>query len=253
MTIWLRSALFALGQTILILCFTLLLPLALLLPYRPRFRLLTQWNRATLWWLRITCGIQWRIHGLDHIPAGNAILLSNHQSTWETLLLPLLFAPQTWVLKRELLRIPLFGWGLALARPIAIDRGAGRKAIRQLVEQGRQRLDDGIWVVIFPEGTRVAPGKRKPFAIGGALLAEQSGYPVIPIAHNAGHCWPRHSFRKYPGSIDLVVGPVIDSHGRKASEINRLAEEWITRTRIELGDLTPVQSTTNSGTMEQNS
>jgi 1-acyl-sn-glycerol-3-phosphate acyltransferase len=158
------------------------------------------------------------------------VILAKHQSAWETIAFQQIFPPQTWVLKRELLWIPLFGWALALLRPIAIDRGAGRVAIEQVIEQGRERLQSGIWVVVFPEGTRVAPGTRRRYGIGGAALAAASGYPVVPVAHNAGSFWPRRGFRKRPGMIRVVIGPVIDSHGKTAEEIRRQAEEWIENT-----------------------
>jgi len=134
------------------------------------------------------------------------------------------------VLKRELLWIPLFGWALALLRPIAIDRVAGRVAIEQVIEQGRERLQSGIWVVVFPEGTRVAPGTRRRYGIGGAALAAAGGYPVVPVAHNAGSFWPRRGFLKRPGMIRVVIGPVIDPRGKTAEDIRRQAEEWIENT-----------------------
>jgi 1-acyl-sn-glycerol-3-phosphate acyltransferase len=153
-----------------------------------------------------------------------------HQSMFETLALQKLFYPQTWVLKRELLWVPLFGWGLAMLAPIAIDRKAGRKAVRQVIDQGKARLDAGLWVVIFPEGTRVAPGAKGRYGMGGALLAEHSGYPVVPVAHNAGWYWPRRGFLKYPGTIRMVVGTPITSAGKTAAEINAEAEAWIEAT-----------------------
>lgn len=137
---------------------------------------------------------------------------------------------QTWVLKRELMWIPLFGWALTLMKPIAINRGAGRKAVEQVVEQGRERLHEGIWVVIFPEGTRTAPGQRRRYGLGGAVLAEASGYPVVPVAHNAGHFWPRRKAIKQPGTVRVVIGPAIDPRGLTAAEINRRAEAWIEST-----------------------
>jgi len=138
------------------------------------------------------------------------------------------------VLKRELLLVPFFGWGLALLDPIAIDRGAGRKAVQQIIEQGRQRLESGRWVVVFPEGTRMAAGHHRRFGIGGAALAAGTGHPVVPVAHNAGHYWPRRGFLKKPGTIHVVIGPVIESRGKTAEQINRLAETWISETMARL-------------------
>jgi 1-acyl-sn-glycerol-3-phosphate acyltransferase len=158
----------------------------------------------------------------------NCIVLSKHQSTWETIALRALLPPeQTWVLKRELLFVPFFGWALAPLQPIAIKRKAGRRAMRQLLEEGTQWLRRGQWIVIFPEGTRVAPGQRKKYGQGGAMLARKAGCPVIPVAHNAGVFWPRRSVNKYSGTIELVFGQPIEPGDRSPSEINALAEEWI--------------------------
>jgi 1-acyl-sn-glycerol-3-phosphate acyltransferase len=187
-----------------------------------------QWARINLWALRVLCGLRYRITGLEHLPNRNTLLLCKHQSTWETIaFLTLLPAPQTWVVKRELLRVPLFGWSMAQFKPIAIDRRAGRKAIRQLLDQGLEALEEGRWVIIFPEGTRVAAGERGHYGIGGAMLAEKGGRPVVPVAHNAGVFWARRDIRKYPGVIDVVLGPPIETKGRPAAEIGRDVEEWI--------------------------
>lgn len=141
-----------------------------------------------------------------------------------------IFPPQTWVLKRNLLLIPFFGWGLAMTRPIAIDRSAGKKALKQVINQGTERLRRGLWVVIFPEGTRTAPGQQKRYAIGGAMLAQKSGFPVVPVCHNAGEFWPKQGFIKRPGDITLVIGEAFDPAGMKAAEINSKVEEWIEST-----------------------
>jgi len=196
-------------------------------PFKVRYRFISQWARFNLWWLKVTCNLSYRVRGREHIPPGNAIIMCKHQSTWETLALQAIFPPQVWVLKRELLRVPCFGWGLAMLEPISIDRSARRKAVQQVVDQGKKRLADGRWVVIFPEGTRVAPGTGRRYGIGGAALAEDSGYPVVPVAHNAGEFWPRRGFVKHPGIIDVCIGPVIDSRGKSAAEINALVQEWI--------------------------
>ena len=178
----------------------------------------------------MTCGIHYEVVGRENIPATNAIVLCKHQSAWETLVLPLCLPPLAFVIKRELLWIPFFGWGLALMEPIAIDRGVRRKAIYQLLAQGRERLEAGRWVVVFPEGTRVSAGSKGTYSLGGALLAQRTGYPVVPVAHNAGEYWPRRRFLKRPGTIQLTFGPVIESTGKSAAEINALAESWIEKT-----------------------
>jgi 1-acyl-sn-glycerol-3-phosphate acyltransferase len=207
------------------------------LPFPLRYRLISAWGQFHTWLAKVLCGLKYRVHGREHLPKGAAIILAKHQSAWETIAFQGIFPPQTWVLKRELMWIPLFGWALALLKPIAINRGAGRRSVQQIIEQGRARLDDGIWVTIFPEGTRVAPGHRKRYGIGGAVLAAETGYPVVPVAHNAGHFWPRRGFLKNAGTIDVVIGPMIHSHGRKADEILAQVEDWIESTvaRLEAG------------------
>ena len=212
-------------------------PLALLtfpLPFPQRYFLISRWAVFQLWLLRVLCGIRHEVHGRDHLPAGPAIIMCKHQSTWETFSLALIFPPQTWVLKRELMWVPLFGWALALLKPIAINRGSKREAIQQVIAQGRDRLDAGIWVTVFPEGTRVPPGHRRRWGQGGAVLAAKTGYPVVPVAHNAGHLWPRRKFRKRPGTIQLIIGPVVESREHDHHEILRRAEGWVTRTMEKL-------------------
>ena len=205
--------------------------IAVFLPFPRRFRLLSSWGRFHTWLVRRLCGLHYRVTGLSHLPRhGAAIIFSKHQSAWETIAFQEIFPPQTWVLKRELMWLPVFGWGLALLKSIAIDRGAGHKAVEQIVKQGRERLDEGIWVLIFPEGTRMAPGHKRRYGIGGAVLAAETGYPVVPVAHNAGSFWPRRGFLKKPGKIEVVIGPAIDPRGLSAAEINRRAEQWIEAT-----------------------
>lgn len=226
----LRSLLFYLGLGLSVL---IAVPIAFaLLPatFPTRFRLMSNWARFNLWWLRVSCGITARFQGLENAAGPPAVILCKHQSVWETLSIQLLFPPQVWILKRELLWIPLFGWGMATMRPIAIDRAAGVRSLKRIVRQGVARLREGLWVVIFPEGTRVAPGQWRKYHPGGGMLAERSGCPVVPIAHNAGRLWPRNSFLKRPGVIDMVIGPPIQSQGKDATQITREAEEWIETT-----------------------
>jgi len=229
-----RSTLFFIGQATATVVFAPLLLVAVLLPYRLRFAIVLRWTYFIIWWLRVTCGLGHVVEGRDNIPDKPAIVLSNHQSAWETIALQYYFAPQVWVLKRELLLVPFFGWGLAMLRPIAIDRRAGKDAITQILEQGNRRLENGCWVVVFPEGTRVPPGGKRRYKLGGAKLAAETGAQVVPVAHNAGLYWPRNSFIKYPGTITLVIGPPIDSRGKSAAEINALAEAWIEPTAVRL-------------------
>lgn len=222
-----RSLLFSICMVLSTVVYGLLSPLTFPLPYRFRYRIITQWTRFNLWNLGMICGLHYQVEGLENIPVHNGIILCKHQSSWETLALQQIFPPQTWVLKRELLWIPLLGWGLAMLEPVAIDRKSGRRALQQIIEQGSKRLADGRWLVIFPEGSRMAPGTQGRYAPGGALLAEKSGHPVVPVAHNAGEFWPRHGFIKRPGTIHVAIGPVIESSRRSAIEINKLSESWI--------------------------
>jgi 1-acyl-sn-glycerol-3-phosphate acyltransferase len=212
-------------------------PLMLLtapLPFAWRYCAITAWARFYVWLARWFLGIEYRVEGREHLPQGAAVFLAKHQSVWETLALPVILPRFTYILKRELMWIPLFGWALGLLRPIAIDRSAGRLALDQIVAQGRERLDGGVSVLVFPEGTRVAPGHRRPYKKGGAVLAAETGYPVVPVAHNAGHFWPRRRAIKRPGTIHVVIGPAIPTRGKSAESVLRQAEQWIEHTMTRL-------------------
>lgn len=222
-----RSSIYAVLQTITAIFFSSLGVILWPLPFKVRYAVVSQWAVTNLWLLKVICGIRYEVEGAEQIPDEPCIVLCKHQSAWETLALQVIFPPQVWVLKRELLWIPFFGWGLASLRPIAIDRKAGRKALQQVIEQGKDRLASGAWVVVFPEGTRVASGKMKKFGIGGARLAAESGYPVIPVAHNAGKVWPKDGFIKHPGVIKLKIGAKIPTKGKAASEINNTVFDWM--------------------------
>ena len=232
--LWLRSLLYTLVLWLSVLVYAPLSVMTFPFPYRWRYAFISQWSHFQVWALKVICGIRYRIEGAENIPGGPAIVMAKHQSSWETFSLFQIFPRQAYVLKRELLRIPFFGWGLAMMAPIAIDRGSGRRAIEQLIEQGRQRLDDGTWVVVFPEGSRMPPGTRGRYKLGGAVLAAETGYPVVPVAHNAGSFWPRNTFIKRPGTIRVVVGPVIESAGRKSDDIIKQVEDWIETAMQEL-------------------
>lgn len=227
--LYLRAALFwVLFATSVVVFAVLLTLLRPFIPVRSRYRVGRLWSLFNVWWLKITCGLDFQVRGLDNLARDRAVVfMAKHQSTWETIALATLLPVHTYVLKRELMRIPFFGWGVAAMWPIAIDRSAGRKAVEQMVEQGRERIANGISVLVFPEGTRTRPGSATRYKMGGAILAEQSGCPVIPIAHNAGEYWPRHSFIKWPGRIELVVGPAIETAGLTPEQINERVREWI--------------------------
>jgi len=234
---FIRSLLFSASMIISTIIITFLLVIFSPMPFIVRSRLARGYACFIVSALKILCGINYTVRGRENIPKGSAIILSKHQSTWETYALQLFFPAQTWVLKRELMWVPFFGWGLALLKPISIDRSSGRKAVNQIIEKGKQRLDAGIWVTIFPEGTRIAPGKHKRWGIGGAVLAESSGYPVVPVAHNAGEFWGRRSFLKKPGTIQVVIGKPIEVNGLSANEINQKAEQWVDATMKEISSV----------------
>jgi 1-acyl-sn-glycerol-3-phosphate acyltransferase len=198
-------------------------------PFRPqtRHKLIRGWARIMIWVIKHVLGIPYRLEGAANIPAGPAIVLSKHMSAWETIMLQDVFPPMVFVMKRELHKVPFFGWGISQMPMIAIDRAAGKDALNQVVEQGSDRLNQGFWVTVFPEGTRVAPGTTKRYKPGGAWLARATGTPVVPVAHNAGEFWPRNAFFKRPGEVVVSVGPAIDTHGLTVDEINAKAEAWI--------------------------
>jgi 1-acyl-sn-glycerol-3-phosphate acyltransferase len=225
--IWLRSSLYGLALLVVTPPFAALTLLTAPLPRHTRYRFIRIWSVIMLWLLRRLCGVSWTVEGRRHLPQRPAVILSKHQSAWETLAFQSIFPQQVHVLKRELLWIPFFGWGLALMSPIAIDRARGLAALRQIARKGKERLDQGFWVVIFPEGTRVAPGRRRKYQLGGAWLAVHAGAPVVPVAHNAGRAWPKNSFLKHPVRITVRIGPPIESAGRDPNAVNAEAEAWI--------------------------
>jgi len=214
-------------------------PLALMtfpFPVLRRYRFIIQWSRFNIWLLKIICGVKFTVTGKENIPEGGMIFLAKHQSTWETMAFQQILPPHVWVLKRELFRIPFFGWGLKMLKPIAIDRSAGRRAVDQLVEQGKRKLEDNWSVMIFPEGTRVKPGSEVRYKLGGSILASQVDYPVVPVAHNAGEYWPKHSYIKYPGTINVVIGKPIKTYQRKPEEINQEIKGWIESQMTKISD-----------------
>ena len=223
----LRSLLFAAALVLVTPPYALIALLTFPLPRMVRYRIISGWSMLVVWLARAILGIHWRIEGREHLPSRPAVILAKHQSAWETMAFQLFFPPQVHVLKRELLWIPFFGWGLALMSPIAIDRSRGVKALRAIARRGRERLEQGFWVVVFPEGTRVRPGERRPYQLGGAWLAAAAGAPVVPVAHNAGLVWPRNAFLKRSGTVTIRIGPMIDATGRDPKALNDMAEAWI--------------------------
>ena len=223
----LRSSLFALALILITPPYALVALATFPLPPMARYRIISGWSRLVIFLAKAILGIVWRVEGRENLPSRPSVILSKHQSAWETLAFQQIFPPQVHVLKRELLWVPFFGWGLALMSPIAIDRSRGFAALRSIARRGRERLEQGFWVVIFPEGTRVRPGERRDYQLGGAWLAAASGAPIVPVAHNAGLVWPRNAFLKRPGTVTVRIGPPIETVNRDPKAINALVETWI--------------------------
>ncbi len=223
-----RSALFYAGYILVTIVMSIFFILVYgLLPPRGRYNFASTWCLSILQWLRLTCGVNYKLIGLENIPDTPAVYLSNHQSSWETLLYYRLVFPMSPLLKKELLKIPLWGWALWLTKPIAIDRSRPREAARSLLQQGITRLGDGNSIVIFPEGTRSAPGEVRRFSRGGVTLAQAANVPVVPIAHNAGYAWPPRSFLKFPHEITVEIGSPISVNDRSVKEVTEQVENWI--------------------------
>ncbi|HVO00241.1 MAG TPA: lysophospholipid acyltransferase family protein [Steroidobacteraceae bacterium] len=198
-----------------------------LMPFRMRFVMARAWGGALLAVLRLVCRLDYRVEGAENLPRGNHIALIKHSSAWETFAQVALVPPHVWVLKRELVWVPFLGWALKLMRAIAIDRGAGHNAVQSVLQQGRQRLAEGEWIVIFPEGTRMPPGQTRRYGVSGALLARENERLIVPIAHDAGYYWPRRGLYKKRGTIRVVIGPPISAAGREPREVNEEAQAWI--------------------------
>lgn len=234
--LYIRASVFWFFHVVSLVIIVAALMLTFPFPFRVRYAVGSSWAKFNGLLLHYICKLDYRIEGRENLPQGAGIALSKHQSTWETMLLQKILPPQHWVAKRELLYVPIFGWGLALLETIAIDRSAGRQAMEQLVERSKKKLDQGRWIVIFPEGTRVSPGAKQRYKLGGAVLASQVDYPVVPIAHNAGEFWPKHSFIKYPGTITVRIGKPMYCKGQKPEEIMRDVEKWIETQMTEISD-----------------
>jgi 1-acyl-sn-glycerol-3-phosphate acyltransferase len=196
-------------------------------PFAIRSAIAKYWGKSMLVVGRAICGLDYVIEGIENIPDVPSVIMIKHTTVFETYTQLAVFPPQTWVVKRELQWIPFFGWGLAAMRPIAIDRGAGHVAVTQVIEQGRDRLARGIWITIFPEGTRMPAGQTRKYGVSGAALAKEVQCPIVPVAHNAGDLWPRRGLRKKPGMIRFCIGPPIEPGARSPKEINLVVQDWI--------------------------
>ncbi|MDT3705609.1 MAG: lysophospholipid acyltransferase family protein [Thiobacillus sp.] len=222
-----RSLIFAVMQTALTIFFSLVALASFPFSAHARYRLITGYNRTVIWLARWVLGIRYVVEGREHLPKQPAIVLAKHQSAWETVAFLFLFPPVSPVIKQELLKVPFFGWAFRMLSPIAIDRSSGREALKQIVAQGQDKLAQGFWVLVFPEGTRVSPGEKGRYGIGGSWLAAESGAPIVPVAHNAGEVWPKNAFIKRPGTVTVRIGPAIEPTGRSAADLTRAVEAWI--------------------------
>ncbi|WP_194724547.1 lysophospholipid acyltransferase family protein [Noviherbaspirillum malthae] len=226
--LFLRSLVFALLMLVATLVWAPLCFLFAPLPYNQRYFMTGLWNKFIIGSARVVCGIRYQIKGAENLPDSPAILLSKHQSAWETIFLFYAMPrPLVYVFKKELLYIPFFGWGIALLRMIPIDRSKTKDAFAQVVEQGKKRLASGQWIIMFPEGTRSKVGSKGKYKSGGTRLAVETGAVVVPIALNAGECWPKNSFIKKPGLITVSIGKPISSEGRHPAELMQQVENWI--------------------------
>jgi len=222
-----RSGIFYLCQFLSVISFAPIIFALRRSSFEARYHWVMIWVRLNMWMLENICGLSYALQGAENIPPINGIILSKHQSAWETLAIQAIFPPLVFLLKKELLSVPIWGWALSLTEPIAIDRGAKTAALKKLLRDGEERLKKGRWVVIFPEGTRVPPGQRGQYNASGAMLARRASCPVVPIAHNAGEYWARQAFLKFPGVIQIRIGPVIEGSQFSVAEINQKAEDWI--------------------------
>ncbi len=230
----LRSIVFTLAAALITPPYAFLALAIFFLPPMTRYRIIRTWSVAIVWLARIICGVRWTVTGIDRLPSVPSIILSKHQSAWETLAFQAIFPPQVWVLKRSLLWVPFVGWGIGMLSPIAIDRSQRMRALKQMLQQGRARLASGFWVVVFPEGSRIDPGRRGTWQIGGAWLAAHAGAPVVPVAVNSGELWPRNGFIKHPGTIEVVILDPIDPSGMKAEALNELVEQRVEHAMLQL-------------------
>lgn len=229
--LFIRSLLFSTIMVVGIISYSFLCILAVPFPFRYRYALVAGFTKGILNILKWVCHIDYHITGLENIPKDhNGIVLSKHQSIWETFYLPIVFHHSAIILKRELLWVPFFGWGLAIINPIAINRSKKSNAMEQIIQKGKVCLDQGRWIIIFPEGTRIPYGKVGHYKSGGTRLAVATGYPVIPIAHNAGKYWPKRGFIKKPGTIQLVIGPLIETKNKTPDEVLVEVKTWIEET-----------------------
>lgn len=228
MILWLRSLLLIIVAGSLALVAATVILLMFWAPSSWVRAVLVGYCRFAVWAGGFFCGMKVVVEGQENIPDSPSVIMIKHSTILETYGHVPMFPRTAWVVKRELLRVPFVGWAIGLVlNPIAIDRGKGRSAVKQVIEQGKQRLADGTWVTIFPEGTRVYPGQTRKYGISGAALAQEAGVPIVPVAHNASDCWPRRRFSMRPGTVRFCIGPPIDASTQSPKETNLIVQAWI--------------------------
>ncbi len=231
---FIRSTIFLLGMIISTCLWVIPCIVARLFPYRICFAIVSSWCTFNVGWAKLICGINYEISGLENIPDKACVIMSNHQSTWETLAYPSIFPTLTWVIKKELLYVPLFGWGIASTQPIALDRKQGKKSFIQLIKDGKEKLALGRFILIFPEGTRIPYEDERTLKIGGFVLAKKANTDILPVAHDAGRLWPRNGFLKSPGTIRLHIGKPFSTQDMTAEQLREHYATWLSDTRIQL-------------------
>ena len=227
MIAFLRSVLFSLMAILITAPIALIVTLTFFLPLRWRFYPVSWWAKIFMGLCHVVLGLRYQVIGRENMPKEASVILAKHQSAWETVALQAIFPPQVFVMKKSLLWIPFLGWAFFMLKMITIDRATSKKALLEVVRKGKERLQAGYWVVIFPDGTRISPGEKGTYKAGGAQLAVSSGVKAVPVAHDAGRFWAKNAFVKKPGLITVSIGPAIDTAGKKAHAVNALAEEWI--------------------------
>lgn len=225
--IFIRSLLFFLAAIVTTMAYGIFVVPLIFIHYNSGYDLAKSWGRSVIWCAKFICGIDYWVKGHENMPSYPCVSMAKHQSAWETVFILTLLPRAVWIIKREMLLVPVIGWVLYALQSIAIDRKSGKRAVQQIEEQGRERISRGLWISLFPEGTRIAPGQRGRYGIGGAWLAAKTGTPILPIAHNAGECWRRNAFMKYPGKITVSIGPPIITAGREPSAVIADVENWI--------------------------
>ncbi len=224
--LFIRSFLFLLGSEVVLIFVVILAFLTFFLPLKQRYKILALWGKFNTWWLGVTCGVKLKVVGMENIPKTACIIVSNHQSTWETFAFQKIFPQQTWVLKRGLLWIPIFGWGLALLKPIIINRGERLNALKKITKQGVDKIHQGIFVIIFPEGTRQPYGMLGKYQKGGVAIAKAAKVDLLPVYHNAGKYWAKGSFIKYAGIITVTIGKPISVTGKSSTKLAEEINDW---------------------------